>query len=490
MKWWLDARPWQVGTPDPQGGWPALTRYLTGSNTEPLKRILSVIDEHGGNAVIIEAGYMGVDYRAEYSAFYSQLFQSVPDSAHRLHFFRFLGPEAVPQSPMEVAARGTYLGYAVLRPLPMGSVARACIAPPPNMRSLIRTSVLDRVHLFDLELTVRGVPFMQQDAQFASCAHAAAWMCHQSGALRGDTYSRPSADFALGVDRLYPAFRKFPTTGLTDAQLSELFNMAGMPAAFYSFEGLGPGVKGHADRLITLFSMLRPYLDSSLPALVAFDDHVVVAVGLGGIDDMEIFYHDDQQGPYLLGSLDRMVSTLSATNQGLSVHVPLPRKAWLPPETAIDLASRRFVRMGKYLQSKGHAGAELSRYWTADGALRVRRQAYMARGIDFKRSLRARGYVGDALSALLMARLPRHVLVVEFLGEPNGESGNLVVGESLCDATYSGADSPIIAWRIGACLVVLPSVSEEKKVHHLRATQIISGIGVSHAAADARGEIR
>jgi hypothetical protein len=38
--------------------------------------------------VVVETRYVDLDYRSEYSGFFSRTFANHPDSAHRLHFFR------------------------------------------------------------------------------------------------------------------------------------------------------------------------------------------------------------------------------------------------------------------------------------------------------------------------------------------------------------------------------------------------------------------
>jgi hypothetical protein len=66
----------------------------------------------------------------------------------------------------------------------------------------VRTSVTEPVNFFGQQLQAHGVPFAQQNAQLGACAQAAAWMCHFTAYLRGDTARRTKADLTL---KLTPA---------------------------------------------------------------------------------------------------------------------------------------------------------------------------------------------------------------------------------------------------------------------------------------------
>jgi hypothetical protein len=125
----MDSAAWEL--PDPgavrvlssQADWDSLVdeygRLLADGGPEPylepFRRCLEVARAGGALSVVTETGYLDADYRSEYSAFYSRGFQSRPDSAHRLHFFKApLRPEQLWRLPED---RG-YLGYALAQDTP------------------------------------------------------------------------------------------------------------------------------------------------------------------------------------------------------------------------------------------------------------------------------------------------------------------------------------------------------------------------------------
>ena len=200
-----------------------------------LERCFEVLRLNGAQSVIIETRYIDADYRGEYSAFFSRTFQTFSDSSHRLHFFRAsLGLDQVYELPENPG----YLGYVIIRPIPMSRVGRTVIAPPRDVASFVRTMVQDRVNLFGQTLIAEGVPFMQQDTQLGRCAHVAAWVCHYSGHLRGDVGRRLISEFALSIDPGLGLSRLVPSAGLSANQMLELLRIFELPAIFYNIKNL------------------------------------------------------------------------------------------------------------------------------------------------------------------------------------------------------------------------------------------------------------
>ena len=228
---WESPNPGLLHTPTSDADWDAvLQRYTGTTNDGPLLRCVSVARENGAQSLVIETRYLGQDFRSEFAHFYSRTFAAIPDSAHRLHFF---SDKLDPARLLDLSAEAGYLGYIVVRPSPLGSVARAMLTPPASYASAVRTSATETVYLFGRPLAVTGVPFTQQDARLGACAHSSAWMCHTTAALRGDVAMRPTGDFAIEADSSLLPARAMPTSGLTVAQLSDLLRRFDLPPMFY-----------------------------------------------------------------------------------------------------------------------------------------------------------------------------------------------------------------------------------------------------------------
>ena len=149
--------------PDPAepGHWAWFANLLGGGAVRhylrPLEAVLSVAREQDCRCVVIEERYLDLDYRSEYSLFWSRRFENHASVAKRVHFFRTpLTAEVLHDIPSDAE----YIGYAVLRPTALGAVGRTVLSPPPRVsQDAVLCVVEDHPNLFGNRLTVRGVPF-------------------------------------------------------------------------------------------------------------------------------------------------------------------------------------------------------------------------------------------------------------------------------------------------------------------------------------------
>lgn len=440
-------------------GWSRLEDQY-GRGSRPFRRCLEIARSGGARTAVIETRYIDLDYRSEYSAFYSRTFASAPDSAVRLHFFeRQLDAAMVAELPEDCG----YLGYIVVRPSHLGPVGRAMLVPPPGMREAVRAAVIDEVHLFGQQLKVRAVPFVQQDMQLGRCAHAAAWMCHYSAWRRREVRRRPMADFNLASDHTLGLGRPVPSSGLTVNQLMQLFMAFELPAAFYRVsdlpntvlevpwapappdppEGDPPPHPGTWDtRLIRICCQ---YLNSGFPVLVGTQDHAFVLCGYergphpetGHDQWIRFIRHDDQRGPYLwVENVLRDVDHEDVQDFWYTpwevLLIPLPDKLWLAPEHA-ELAGglmlQQFAHRAR--QEDNSAARYLELIESGDLALRT----YATSSNRFKRGSKDRLPPEVGLEYRL-ARMPRYVWVVEAVDRQRRGAGDPpVIGEAVLDAT-------------------------------------------------------
>ena len=455
---WNDPDPAEVFHPIGDEDWrTAFGRYLGSFNDRPLLRCIEVARSHGASTVVVETRYLDLDYRSEYSAYYSKQFADVPDSAHRIHFFAERLEEAAIWSD---ASEAGYLGYVVVRPSTTGRVSRAMLPPPAALADAVRTSVVDRVNFFGQELTVRGVPFAQQDAQLGACAHAAAWMSHYTAYLRGEVARRSKADFALKADASLHPSRALPTGGLTVVQLSELFRTFELPAMYYLVGQLpSPGLPWQSPDPTSPTAEAPPgtwdtriipvacrHLNSGYPVLVGTNDHAFVLCGYQRSTDgkwIEFIRHDDQAGPYLsvhdvLNDVDPR--TGRAYGPWRTMHVPLPDKLWLAPEAAERKGGEFLFQASRQIAAAVESGerrpfqslAELAE----QGRLALRTYAVAAN--RWKAGLAHRNLPESIRRAYALARLPRYVWVVEVIDRELRAAGEAcVLGEAVLDATSS-----------------------------------------------------
>lgn len=468
---WNYPDPAEVLHPTNDAEWAAaLDRYLGSFNDLPLMRCVEVARSLGAQSLAVETRYLDLDYRSEFSAYYSRQFADVPDSAHRLHFFR---DRLTARSLWRLASKSGYLGYVVVRPASTGLVSRALLPPPPDLQPAVRTAVIEKVNVFGQPLEVRGVPFAQQDAQLGACAHAAAWMCHYTAHLRGDTGRRTKAEFSLKADASLHPDRATPSGGLTVMQLSDLFRTFELPAIFYRVGDLpSPGLPWQpADPVAPaviptpspgtwdhrIVPIVCRHLNSGNPVLVGTSNHAFILCGYRrrpppNTGWIEFVRHDDQAGPYrlvtnVLNDVDP--ATGKVYGPWSTLQVPLPEKVWLAPEVAER-------KGGEYLRN---ASQQIAAAWP--GALpftsldqliagqHLALRTYVTRSNDFKGRLSARGLPTSIRREYSLARLPRFVWVVEAVDRQLRDAGQpCVIGEAVLDATSSDHDPQQLALHV------------------------------------------
>ena len=202
--------------------------------------------------------------------------------------------------------------------MPYGRVGRTVLRPPPELDDATLTLITDEVSFFGNPLSVDGVPFCEQDSEFLRCAHAAAWICHYTAALRGHVGRRRTAEIVeLSPTALSPE-RALPSQGLNHNQLQVVFGALEQPALLYGLSHLprvvgvrdpaSPDDEDDVEELETpagywddrMISIICRYLNSGFPVLIGAEDHAFVLVGWRRDDEDQVQFIacDDRVGPY------------------------------------------------------------------------------------------------------------------------------------------------------------------------------------------------
>jgi hypothetical protein len=464
--------PWELPYPaavfalEEERDWLSLRAlYSRGLADEPLKRCLDVVRDRAKSAVV-ETRYVDYDYRSEYSTFYSRAFASIPDTAQRVHFF---SERVVADQLWTLPEEPGYLGYLVIRPDVPGVVGRTVLVPPREMEKAVRTSVTEPVMFFGQELTVTGVPFIQQDARLDRCAHAAVWVCHYTAFRRGDLPRRPIATFSLNSDSTLAVGRPLPSPGLNRIQVSNLFTSVELPPIYYEIRGLTdndliptwkPKTKGTPSERVA--RICRRYMDSGIPILAALyptgesrEGHAYVVCGYERDPKgaFRLVVQDDQRGPYLWETSISGIKEIGVSSEyeWRFIFAPLPDKLWLGGEAAERFG--RFNLLGAARFAAPHVeGARKFLDLHGQGRLEVR--SYACKASDFKTGVRKR-FADDpaVVEHYSYARLSRYIWVVEAIDRlardrtDDGEQA-CVVGEAVFDATSDDLEPSVLALRL------------------------------------------
>lgn len=303
---------------------------------KPWRRCLAIARANGAMCAVVEKRYIDKDYRSENSAVYSRVLSPISDTSHRLHFFseeiaaQTINDLLADDMSSEPALSRCYLGYVTCRPAPLVTVGRTMLKPPPDVTA--RSQVHEIVSLFGANLSVSGVPFMQQDERLAVCAHVALWSMCYSSYLRGESGRRTIADIVEASNTVVHAGTQGLSTPEACAALQRLDYRPqlyrrkwNLPPAkpkpwstWETVETLKPEelerpkhgiydaeVEERIEKHIA--GTLVPALNSGISIYVSVGPHAFLVCGYqkrrslsdGSSTGVEYLVHDDQIGPYL-----------------------------------------------------------------------------------------------------------------------------------------------------------------------------------------------
>jgi hypothetical protein len=156
-------------------------------NNQAVTAILGQLQVSGARSVLIENSYFDRDYSEEFSAFYARIFRQYRRQTRRLHFFVLPAGDilqhkdsvAISAILESASASGQYLGFVIVRPVRSAPIGRAVIDVHrglPHVEAYLEVRARYEVHVLGSVLSVRGMPFTQQDTRISACAQASIWM--------------------------------------------------------------------------------------------------------------------------------------------------------------------------------------------------------------------------------------------------------------------------------------------------------------------------
>jgi hypothetical protein len=464
---------------EPGSGWEdTLVARLAPDTPEkslgPLRKVMAVARMHGCRSIVLEHRYLDLDYRSEYTTFWSKRFEGRERVAQRMHFVRDeVHPGELHDLPE--ALRNSYIGYSVLRPTVLGPVGRTVLEPPPDFAGATLCLVRDEPSLFGNVLEVRGVPFCQQDGEVLICAHTAAWLCHYVAHGRNIIGRKTTAEIVNTPSVEGSRHRPVPSTGLTSEQLQGIFSTLGIPAFFYDVSDLPelpaepeppPGdsrkiKRAHKLRLRRekILRVVCKYLNSGFPVVVLTENASAHAFTLVGWrqegEQIVLLGCDDQVGPYE-EIFDPIGKGPGHRGMWKSLMIPLPEKVFLTGEAA-ETAAYGYVEVAVSGEgaleedtdlSPGDAdlselSSKLAEGWKGPVSVRTR----LIEGRKYKALLERQDRSPGVLRVLRLGHLPHWVWVVEFHDRVARDGGEAiepcVLGEVVLDST-SHDDVPVI----------------------------------------------
>lgn len=284
-------------------------------------RYLSAI---GARTIIVEHNYTDGDYLEDFASYYVRCYEPYDRCCKRLHFFgeevtadllrNLVLGEIAPERAQALC--GSYLGFLVARPLPSAIVGRTILktyGPDGDRRHY--TVVRDyESHLFGTKLSVRSLPFQEQDSVLAACATVALWCAfHKTADLFETTAPRPAV-ITGSANRGGHRGRPIPSHGLSIDEMCRAVRDV----------GLEPELIDCVDKNVPLVSLAYGHLRMGIPVILIVEIenqglHAVTLTGYSmrekrvlvqevagtntcipmiGLRIDEFYGHDDQIGPF------------------------------------------------------------------------------------------------------------------------------------------------------------------------------------------------
>jgi hypothetical protein len=423
-------------------------------NARPLQRLLALAHWNGAICVAIEQNAHSEVWDDEQDLLYTSLSNHIEGQPLKLHFlrtavatddeFRALPPDAA-------------VGYALIRPSPLGTVAEASVMPPfRSEHHYVTCSPSSTTNSPDCWL-----PFMQQDGIVTRCAHASLWMATSALSRRfpGSTIVTPQHVYNFMRTR-WSGSPLIPSGGLHHYDIGAILASHNYRVSKFDFEGIrdARGEVPWADRLV------YSYVESGIPVIIGIETqeqrHSLVLLGHGFDSDAwwsgaapeyyprlfggqqwlpssfwatDYILHDDNFGPYLnisRGSIrTRVYAALVAIPEFLNMMLPpfeaeIKAYAWICAALDDDYP-------GVASQSAAPIAAEFC-LWASQQKLVLR--TVLINRDDFVQHLETTSYGADAKQAVSSASLKDWMWMVE-ISSPTIFGEYHKFGEILLDPT-------------------------------------------------------
>ena len=294
--------------------------------------------------VIVENDYIDRDFLEDYATYHVRSFRDYGKRCIRLLLF---SSEFSQEDLTVMLAQGgksndgllrefvsSYLGYIVVRPLPRKMIGRTALKTYPDQSTsdpscirYYRSTFPCKSNLFGIELSVRSLPFQEQDRSVSACATSALWsVLHKIADLFECPVFSPSEVTKLAMQGTSFTGRIFPNNGLTADQISNAIRMLGLETKYIDLSTF----KSQKD-VLEFKESVYSYLSAGIPMIFGFDlysqlktsasdhwkyegRHAVALAGYGLSTKQhsyadtairvtahrlqKLYVHDDQTGPF------------------------------------------------------------------------------------------------------------------------------------------------------------------------------------------------
>lgn len=274
--------------------------------------------------IVVEKNYVDKDFLEDFSAYYVRCFSEYKRKCIRLHFFstsfsekEFIHILKKSNHPLLETITKEYLGFVVLKPLPLNIIGRTCLASYPHEgRRYFPIKRSYPVSLFGVKLIINALAFQEQDEVVAACATSALWtVFHGTGYLFHHSIPSPASITKSATDNLPTNTRSMPNKGLTIESMAHAIRSVKLePILIFS------------EHFSLLKTTAYAYMRLGIPIVLCFElfntdtaisiGHHAVAITGYSLDESnkasypktgcvlracsidKLYVHDDQIGPF------------------------------------------------------------------------------------------------------------------------------------------------------------------------------------------------
>lgn len=437
----------------------------------PFQRVLNIVQQHNSKTALIERDYEDKEYKLEYDLFYKDVFKPYSDKAIRIHFFNATIREEDLSNIKNF--NKNYIGLCILRPLPVQKTFFSIIKPIEDINKPKKSFLLCKnshtIKINNQKLKIKGFPFIQQDSQLGSCAHAALLMISKYLSTKFGTKEISMRDVIEWAARVPIGERHTPTSGLRPIQIAEVIKQMGYSPIVYEF---GKDPQGNIRKYrFTADRVIYHYNESGLPIILGIPTvnaaHALVVVGHSFEPDFWFplaespyyqqlhsggLYHcsttwvenfivqDDNFGPYLY--INKNIF-LSLSQESLTIIVPLPPKVnvkgedaeWYVYELITEAATIRYltnnVRPHVHSNTQKWIDLFLKTFEKKEIVLRT----YLTKSKDYKKKIAESSLDSHVRRTYLSMNMPEYIWVSEISAPSIFCSQRKMFGEVIIDST-------------------------------------------------------
>ncbi|MFA0221659.1 hypothetical protein AB4476_19790 [Vibrio splendidus] len=432
-----------------------------------LRSIVRLLSELGAKTMVSENEYIDNGYLEDYLNYYVGCHEAYPKYCTRIHFFTQSFEHDIFEQSLLLDSEGAiteqlgeYLGFIVIKPIPMTFIGRTCLKSPVD-NFAENSKLISRIYkanLFGLQLEVQAVAFQEQDQVVSACTSASIW-CLLHG-LQIKPIKSP-AQITQAATETSKVINTFPNLGLSPVEIERALE-------YFSLRQYTVSPKGSTQSDIQqLTEYIRTFVDSDIPlilgaeclGLVELDEveqpldatqanlpskyrelgkHAVTVIGYELDDKHELkklIVHDDREGPYTVlefknnyeagnrGKLTALIesSQLAETNISTSfqckeIMIYSSLIIGIDPRVRIsfDIVSRTETKLVTLLNE--HFAALQQKSASASTPI-IHTKTRLVRSCDYKQHIKENPYKNKA--AILTYCFPKYLWIIEC--EMNGE---------------------------------------------------------------------